>query len=163
MTSSQNDLSHVTWTFWTQAGNTCFHNNDYPKAKSYYLQALRFAEQSLQASEQSRHNSGSIHLYVVSCHNLASVQAQQGEVSIAESTLHQAYHRLLKLMVNTDLPLQFRLEAYQGFFMAFRHLIDFYQPYEPCSARDALINHAKPLALSFLRQLEPVTPPTLES
>jgi hypothetical protein len=104
-----------------------------------------------------------IHLYVVSCHNLASVQVKKGELSIAESTLHQAYHRPLKLMVNTALPLEFRLEAYQGFFMAFHHLMNFYEPYELCSARDALINHAKPLALNFLRQLDPVAPPTLES
>lgn len=163
MTSSQNDLSQVTWTFWTQAGNTCFYNNDYLNAKNYYLQALQFAEQSLQDIEHPSYDSGTIHLYVVSCHNLASVQVKQGEISTAESTLHQAYHRPLKLMVNTALPLEFRLDAYRGFFVAFHHLMNFYKPYEPCSARDALINHAKPLALDFLRQLEPVAPPTLES
>lgn len=141
------------WASSIEAGNVHFKNGDYLAAQAFYEQALTLESHLLQTAIQQTYAPETIHLYVISCYNLANVHQRLEQWAKAEEILRQAYDIALNLMTRRALPLPVRAEGYQGFFAAFQRLVEFYGQRSDRASCDALINHAKPLALEFLQEM----------
>lgn len=155
MTHPSTELQKMnnTWSSYIEAGNGHFRDGDYLAAQDLYEQALTLGRQLLQAAVQQTHAPETIHLYIVSCFNMANVHQQLEQRTEAERMLRQAYDTALALMTCQTLSLNFRATVYQGFSAAFGKLIEFYGQRGDSLSSDALVSHAQPLVLELLREV----------
>jgi tetratricopeptide (TPR) repeat protein len=114
------------WEQYTKEGNSQIQVGAIEEAKVSYHKAIAIAENLWQQSCEQRCNPETIHLYVITCHNLADCYEAMKLNQRAESYLLQAYRQTLTTIEDTGLPLNFRIEAYQGLQMVLRQSIAFY-------------------------------------
>ncbi|WP_310481042.1 hypothetical protein [Chamaesiphon sp. VAR_48_metabat_403] len=121
------------WQEYTQQGNQFIKlgalaqppNPNTDRARAVYNSAMSVAEKLWQQAQARRTNPEIIHIYVISCYNLADYYAANN-LSHAEDLLMDAYDVALLTMQDANFDLDFQLEAYQSFQTVLRHLVDFY-------------------------------------
>jgi tetratricopeptide (TPR) repeat protein len=156
MTHSSAKLQQIspTWDSYIRTGNDYFNQGNYAISQAQYTQALTLGSHLLQIAVQQEHAPETIHLFIISCFNMANVHEELGQKTEAETLLRQAYDKATDLMTCQTLSLAFRATIYQGFQAAFERLMAFYHQYGDRQSCDALISQAQPLALAFLSSLE---------
>jgi tetratricopeptide (TPR) repeat protein len=154
---SEHQKINNTWVSFIETGNHYFENGDYPAAQLQYQQALALGTQLLQTAAQQVHAPEMIHLYIISCNNIANIHQQLNQQTEAEAVLRQAYNTALTLINRNTLPLTFRSEIYNGFHSAFQRLMEFYAQQGDRQSVDELIYQAQPIALKFLERMNLLT------
>ncbi len=96
------------WAKRIQIANTLMQEGFFQAAKENYLQALDYATALLGSSCANPHT---VHLVVISCHNLADSELQLGSVAEASRYLWRAHQEAINRMNDSSQPLAFRWEA----------------------------------------------------
>ena len=123
---SQHPESNRTWVNYTQAGNHCMQLGHSEEARSLYRQTVALAEKLILRGILQYQKPYIIHMYIVSCHNLANCCQIMGELPEAETSLLKAYSTAIAFMNNRRLPSSIRQEAYHALNRAFTYLAGFY-------------------------------------
>jgi tetratricopeptide (TPR) repeat protein len=145
--------STQTWLSSVTAGDAYFQQGDYLAAETAYRQALYLQRQLLQTANPTC-TAETLQLAVRSCDRISRNYQKLQQFQKAEEALRQAYDVSLAIMNRKTLPVPLRSEGYQGFFTAFKWLIQFYQEQGDSEKCNAIINHAKPLALRFFQEVQ---------
>lgn len=130
----------------------------YHDAIACYQKALTVAQELLQEATSRLSNSEAIHIYVLSCQNLANCHLAVGEVMEAETCLLKAQSNASEMMGASKLPMEFRTQAYYAFHATFQDLIKFYQAVDRQDALCEIIMQSKEQALKFFGQGEETLP-----
>ncbi|MBE9213605.1 hypothetical protein IQ247_13165 [Plectonema cf. radiosum LEGE 06105] len=126
----------------------------YHDAIACYPKALTVAQELLQEATSHLSNSEAIHIYVLSCQNLANCHLAVGEVMKAETCLLKAQSSASGMMGASKLPMEFRTQAYYAFHTTFQDLVRFYQAINRQDALGEIIMQSKEQALKFFGQGE---------
>jgi tetratricopeptide (TPR) repeat protein len=145
--------SNQTWMSAITTGDAYVQQGDYLAAETAYRQALYLQRKLLQTANPCCAIE-TLQLMISACDRIARNYQQLNQWSKAEETLCQAYDVSLAFMNRKTLPVDLRTEGYQGFFTAFKWLIRFYQEQGDSDKCNAIVNHAKPLALAFLQEIQ---------
>jgi hypothetical protein len=148
------------WQTYTQQGNRFMKlgalaqppNPNPDRARAVYHSAMSVAKKLWQQAQARRTNPEIIHIYVISCYNLADYY-EANNLSHAEDLLIDAYDRALLTMQDPNFDLDFQLEAYQSFQTVLRHLVDFYDRQHNHQAMTAISLQARQQARQFLSSL----------
>lgn len=143
------------WQACTQTANRLMQEGSYQEAQAAYLQAVQIAEAALTAAESQQDNEHAVHLYAVSCHNLADNFLQLGQSAEAEMLLTKAYQRSLCLMQNDRLPYAFRWEAMRALQQVALQRIDFYRRQGQTDAVAVVLSQSSGQIQSFLTNEQP--------
>jgi tetratricopeptide (TPR) repeat protein len=138
------------WQFYTKQGNEQMQSGLYAEANKSYLAALELAE--IITGNAKRHQAPveMIHIYVVSCYNLAGSFQKLGSYEEAEQCLLDAYQTTDDIMEDENLLMDARSTGYQGFQASFMQLSDFYGSTGQKEKLVNLIDSSKVKALEFL-------------
>jgi tetratricopeptide (TPR) repeat protein len=140
------------WQQYTKEGNSKMKVGSIEEAKASYDRAIAIAENLWQQACEQKCNPETIHLYVITCHNLADCYEAMKLSQRAESYLIEAYRQTLTTMNDINLPLNFRMEAYQGLQMVLRQLIDFYHRTENPEAIASITLESQQQAQKLLKE-----------
>jgi tetratricopeptide (TPR) repeat protein len=141
------------WKAHTQRGNDLMQSGSIETAKTAYTEAIEIAKHLCQQSREKKTNPDTIHLYVIACNNLADCYEASQLFTLAENYLTQAYDITLRTIEDTELPLNFRQEAYRGWQIVLRQLVDFYHRRQNPDAISAIVLKAKQRAQLFLEEV----------
>ncbi|MEM9007513.1 MAG: hypothetical protein AAGE59_28805 [Cyanobacteria bacterium P01_F01_bin.86] len=123
---SQVPESNRTWVSHTQVGNLRMQLSEFESARRFYRQALALVESLIKRSFLQYQKPEIIHMYIVSCHNLANSCRALGELPEAETSLLKAHSTAIAFMNDDQLPSSIRQEAYHAMRRAFNYLAGFY-------------------------------------
>jgi tetratricopeptide (TPR) repeat protein len=160
MNSTPIDLNTVdpVWKNHIQQGNRQIQAQLYDDAIACYEQALSIAEKILQQATSDLNNFEAIHLYVLSCQNLANCHLVLGQLTEAETCLLKAKSSASDIMGACQLPMELRTQAYCAFYATFKDLVKFYEALGDQDALSEIITQSQEQALSFLQQVEATLP-----
>lgn len=148
--SSTTQAPDLHWQFYTKQGNEQMQSGLYIQANKSYLAALELAEIIICNAKHNKAPVEMIHLYVVSCHNLANCFLKLGNYAEAEQCLLDAYQTTDDIMEDENLLMEARSTGYQGFQISFMQLSDFYGSTGQKQKLVNLIESSKAKALEFL-------------
>lgn len=148
------------WQEYTQQGNQLVKlgalaqplNPNTDRARTAYNSAMSVAKKLWQQAQARRTNPEIIHIYVISCYNLADYYTANN-LSHAEDLLLDAYDIASLMMQDPHFDLDFQLEAYQSFQTVLRHLADFYDRQHNHQQMTAISLQAGRQARQFLSSL----------
>ncbi|MEO0826547.1 MAG: hypothetical protein AAFY67_12935 [Cyanobacteria bacterium J06642_9] len=151
---SQNPQPNSTWVRCTEAGNRQMQLGDLKAAQSFYRKALALAEKLIQPTMlQCQQPTSLIHLYLVSCNNLADSCQVLREPEEAEVSLLKAHSRMIVLMNNEGLSSPTRQAAYHGLRRAFNRLASFYSQTQKLEALTKVMVQTKLQSRRFVDNL----------
>ncbi|MBW4435241.1 MAG: DUF2753 family protein [Pelatocladus maniniholoensis HA4357-MV3] len=101
----------LNWQLYTKTGNQRMQAKLYQEAQQAYQQAVDLANSLLSQAKHTATNPDTIHLYVVSCHNLADCFLAMGDAGQAEAILQQAYTEIIDTMNQSSFSMELRFEA----------------------------------------------------
>jgi tetratricopeptide (TPR) repeat protein len=148
--SSATQAPDLHWQFYTKQGNEQMQSELYVEANKSYLAALELAEIIICNAKHNKAPVEMIHLYVVSCQNLANCFQKLGNYAEAEQCLIDAYQTTDDIMEDESLLMEARSIGYQGFQMSFMQLSDYYGSIGQKQKLVSLIESSKVKALDFL-------------
>lgn len=140
------------WQNYTKQGNKQMGKSRYLLACQSYLCALELAESLLNHAKSKLDNPDAIHLYIISCNNLADSYREVKNWQESETYLLKAYDAALEIMNGKSFPLQFKIEAYRGLRINLGHLVDFYRKIGQDSKMQEIIAQTQSQTLDFLNQ-----------
>ncbi|MEH2183860.1 hypothetical protein [Nostoc sp.] len=160
MSSTPINLNTVdpVWKNHIQEGNSKMQVKSYYDAIACYQKALTLAEKILQKATSHLTNSEAIHIYVLSCQNLANCHLAVGQLIEAETYLLKAQSSASDIMGASKLPMEFRTQAYCAFYATFQDLVKFYEALGREDEVSEIIMQSKEQALKFLEQVEATLP-----
>ena len=148
------------WVDYTQAGNQYMQHHQPQQARDCYCKALVLAEKMMREGVCQRQEPDVIHLYAVSCNNLAESFQALNEDLEAETILLKSHSTLMALLDDRSLALPVRQEAYRGLHRALAQLIGFYNQTQQPAALEEVTTQFKRHSQQFLREL--MQPPCQE-
>jgi tetratricopeptide (TPR) repeat protein len=141
------------WKAHTKRGNDLMQSGSIEMAKVAYTEAIEIAKKLCQQSREQKTNPDTIHLYIIACNNLADCYEALQLFQLAENYLTQAYDIALWTIEDTELPLNFRQEAYRGWQAILRQIVDFYHRRQNPDAISTIVLKSKQRAQAFLKEL----------
>lgn len=163
MAESRRSQPDPAWVGYTQAGNQHMQSQQPQQARHCYSQALVLAEKLMIKGVRQRQEPDVIHLYAVSCINLADSFQALGEDLEVETVLLKAHSTLVALLEDRTLLLPVRQAAYQGGHKALIQLIEFYDQTQQPAASEAVMTQFKHRSRQFLQALVQPCPETTTS
>jgi tetratricopeptide (TPR) repeat protein len=140
------------WQLDTKAGNQQMQVNLYFEAQQYYERALELACLLLEEAKNSSIRPDTIHLYVISCHNLADSWLNLGKMQQAEMVLQQGFDQVIQTMNDVSLSNKLRLEAFKALKMVSFEMDSFYRQQNQVARAEQIFERAITLARDFLAQ-----------
>lgn len=107
------EIGDTKWKRLTEKANQAYTQGDIPLARAAYEDALTEAEQLFDAALLDGGSLPVPVIYNVSCHNLAELEARQGNPEAAEVYFRKAYDRLLATARSPASPLPLRMACVQ--------------------------------------------------
>ena len=141
------------WADYTQSGNQHMQRHQPQQARDCYCKALVLAEKLMVEGVRQRQEPDVIHLYAMSCNNLADSFQALGKALEAETILLKSHSTLMALLDDRNLALPVRQEAYQGLHRALAQLIGFYNQTQQPAALEEVTTQFKRHSQQFLREL----------
>ncbi|UFP94759.1 DUF2753 domain-containing protein [Gloeobacter morelensis] len=143
------------WKACTCRANHWLQQGSHQQAEAEYRQALALAETLLQTARVQLDNAHAIHVYAISCHNLATVYTRLECDFLAEGALLAAHGAAVGTLDDIGLPHAFRWEALCALRANMFQLIDFYRGRGRKADRDAIVERSTASAVQFLSTLQP--------
>ena len=148
------------WQAYTKQGNQFMKlalaqppNQQVEQAQSVYDRAIDLAKEIWHQAQAQNSHPEAIHIYTISCHNLADYYEAVNRDRHAEDLLLDAFARTLSTMQNPDLAPDFQMEAYRSLHMVLHQLVDFYDRHQNPDAATKITLQAGKQARQFLNNL----------
>ncbi|WAL62160.1 DUF2753 family protein [Thermocoleostomius sinensis] len=148
------EARELQWQLYTKTGNQRMQANLYHEAQQAYHQAWELAEWLLEKAEKNATHPDAIHLYVVSCHNLADNWLTLGDAQQAEMILRKAFDRVIQIMTDKGSSNPRRLEAFKALKAISFEIDSFYRKLGQIARAEQTFERAITLAQDFLAQFE---------
>ncbi len=148
------------WQAYTRQGNQFMKlalaqppNPQVEQAQSVYDRAIDLAKEMWHQAQAQNCHPETIHIYAISCHNLADYYEAVNRNPHAEDLLLEAFDRTLSTMQDPDLAPDFQMEAYRSLHMVLQQLVDFYDRHQNPNAATKIVLKAGQQARQFLDNL----------
>ncbi len=139
------------WKEMTEQANRAYARDDFPRARTLYLEALSEAQALFDAALVGRSTLPVPVILNISCHNLAELEEKQGNRETSESYFRLAFDRLIETARSPASPLPLRLASAQHLKHALAVLVQHYRKVgKPDHEVSADISRAKETAFSVL-------------
>ncbi|PMB14687.1 DUF2753 family protein [Fischerella thermalis] len=142
------------WQLYTKTGNQRMQANLYQEAQQAYQQAVDLAKSLLSQAKHTATHPDAIHVYVVSCHNLADCFLAMGDARQAEAILQQAYTEIIDTMNQSSFSKDLRFEALKALKIASCEMHSFYQQQNQLTSANKVMQDAIASAKVFLAQFQ---------
>ncbi|MBW4698408.1 MAG: DUF2753 domain-containing protein [Aphanocapsa lilacina HA4352-LM1] len=143
------------WKACTCRANHSLQQGCHQQAEAEYRQATALAETLLQTARVRLDNAHAIHVYAISCHNLAMVYTKLECNFLAEAALLAAHGAAVGMLEDAGLPQAFRWEALGALRANMFQFIDFYRNLGRKADLDAIVERSTAPAIRFLSTLQP--------
>lgn len=138
------------WEACTVMGNQFMQARQYSQAHKQYLGAMAISTRLLSDTSDCP-KSEVVHFYVVSCQNLSDSFMALDQGKTAERMVQQACSEMIRLMNNTALPMEFRVEASRALRVASFEAYRFYRQQELLDQAEGIMQTAIAQAQTFLQ------------
>jgi tetratricopeptide (TPR) repeat protein len=130
------------WEAYTISGNQFMQASQFSQAHEQYFEAMAIAACLLSDNGCYHSKPKVVHLYVVSCQNLSDSFMALDQSKPAKRMVEQACSEMIRLMNNTALPMEFRVEASKALKAASFEAYRFYYEQEQLDQAEKTIQAA---------------------
>ena len=148
------------WQEYTKQGNQLMklalaqpRDSQFEQAQSGYDRAMVVAKKMWAQAQAQNSHPETIHIYTISCHNLADYYEAVNRNRQAEDLLLDAFSRTLSTMQDPQFAADFQMEAYRSLHMVLHQVVDFYDRHQNPNAGTPIVLQAGRQARQFLDRL----------